>query len=88
MPAKFIFFLVLATLTANVQAQECLSQLKNKTEFDNLAGLPLSGKYGQVSAVKVVYDLHSGKLYFVNNTFYKYHVEFCRSQSEDTHLCL
>jgi pyruvate, water dikinase len=61
----------------------CLSQLKNKAEFDNLAGLPLSGKYGQVSAVKVVDDLSSGKLYFVNNAFYKYHYEFCSAYLND-----
>ena len=46
--------------------------------FDSLRGKPLSGKYGQVDEVKVVYSLSDAQLYFVNSTMYPLHFDFCQ----------
>lgn len=63
-------------------AQNSMEALSNKAEFDRLSGLPLTGKYGQVSAVKVVYEINSKKIFFINSHYYDYHYEFCKSELE------
>ncbi len=40
-------------------------------------------KYGQVDAVKVVYDLRSETLYFLNGKQYPYHYSFCSEYLND-----
>ena len=54
-----------------------LSKLENKTAFNQLTGNPLSSKYGEVDAVKVVYDINTKSIYFLNGKNYKYHHGFC-----------
>ena len=51
--------------------------LKDKAEFNMLSGKPLSNKYGEVDAIKVVYDIKSAKIYYLNGKNYKYHHGFC-----------
>ena len=68
------------TLTIKLNAQSFSDRINNISEFEKLSGLPLSEKYGQVSAVKIVFDLEKEKLYFINSKYYKYHHEFCRLQ--------
>ncbi len=46
-------------------------------EFKSLQSAPLSNNYAQVDAVKLVYDLKTDKLYFINSTQYKFHYDFC-----------
>ncbi|NOQ25631.1 MAG: pyruvate, phosphate dikinase [Bacteroidales bacterium] len=60
-----------------------MSRLESKKDFDNFSGLPLSEKYGQVSALKLVYDLKTQKLYFINSRYFKYHHEFCGRKIEN-----
>jgi pyruvate, water dikinase len=69
-----IAYLIIST---NSYSQAYLNKLTSKQDFDKLSGLPLSNKYGQVSAVKLVYDLQTEKLFFINSKYYKYHHEFC-----------
>jgi pyruvate, water dikinase len=76
------FFFLLFTLTGQAQSQTYLDTLKQKSDFDNFCGMPLSSKYGQVVAVKVVYDLQTEQLYFINSKYYKYHHEFCQGTIE------
>jgi pyruvate, water dikinase len=45
--------------------------------FMQFQGEPLSAKFTQVASVKVVWDIRSNQLFFINNRFYVYHYEFC-----------
>lgn len=63
---------------SNVFPQKYLSNISSKIDFNRLSGKPLSDKYGQVSSIKVVYDVKAGNLYFINSAYYLYHFEFCR----------
>lgn len=54
-----------------------MNRLESENDFDNFSGLPLSEKYGQVSALKLVYELQTKRLYFINSRYFKYHHEFC-----------
>ena len=57
--------------------QSYLTELNNPEDFNKLSGLPISGKYGQLDAVKVVYDIESHSIYFLNSKNFEYHHEFC-----------
>ena len=57
--------------------EEYLSMLTNQADFDALKGLPLSNKFTEVDAIKVVYDLNRQKLFFMNSRKYPYHYNFC-----------
>ena len=57
--------------------QSYLDKLVTTADFKNLSGLPISGKYGQLDAVKVVFDLESEVIYFLNADNFEYHHEFC-----------
>ena len=50
------------------------------SDFDKLCGSPLANKYGNVKAVKVVFDLRSKKLYYLNESNFKNHYEFCNKK--------
>ena len=54
-----------------------LSQIKSASDFVLLQGKPLSQKFGNVSAVKVVYEIATKKIYFVNGKKYRFHYDFC-----------
>jgi hypothetical protein len=58
-------------------AQSYLQSLNTISEFNTLSGLPLSDKYGQISAVKIVIDLKTNTLYFLNSSDFTFHHEFC-----------
>lgn len=49
-------------------------------DFKMLKGSPLSNKYSNISSVKVVYDLQSKDVYFINSFYYKFHYEFCLAE--------
>lgn len=52
-------------------------KLADSNSFQALSGSPLVAKYNGVSTVKVVYDLKSKKLYYINSNVYTYHFDFC-----------
>lgn len=54
-----------------------LNSLSDKSDFEILEGQPLVLKFGNVQGVKVVYDIQSQKIYYVNGKAFKYHSEFC-----------
>ena len=68
---------ILLLISIDTFSQSWLSEIKTKHDFDNLSGLPLSEKYGNVSAIKLVYDIKTKKIYYLNSKYYKYHHEFC-----------
>lgn len=74
---SFLFFWLFLFSMCVSYAQPFLSKLETESDFKILSGLPISGKYGQLDAVKVVFDLKSKKLYFLNAKNFEYHHEFC-----------
>ena len=61
----------------------CCAQVHYRNEitkietFNELKGLPNTNKFGAVHAVKVLLDIHTNTLYFLNANTYKLHVDFC-----------
>ena len=49
-------------------------------QFMEYSSSPLYQKYGQVYAVKVVYDAKTNEIYFVSSEEYQYHHEFCEEE--------
>ena len=75
----FRFLLIFIILNAcSSKAQQFLNKIEDEASFKTLSGAPLSSKYGNISSVKVVFDLKANKVYFLNSKFYKYHYEFCQ----------
>jgi len=73
----FVFFLLCSISTF---AQEFKPQLNHKIDFEEFSGEPLANKYGNVSSIKVVYELRTQKLHFINSHNYKNHLQFCQKQ--------
>ncbi|MEP1487136.1 MAG: PEP/pyruvate-binding domain-containing protein [Algibacter sp.] len=72
----FIALLIVANQIASAQINY-KGKLASIIDFNALKAKPLTQKYGNVEALKVVYDLNSEKLYFINSKHYKYHYTFC-----------
>lgn len=53
-----------------------LPAVKTENDFSTLEGEPLSGKFSNVTSVKVLYALRDKKLYFINGSLYRYHYDF------------
>lgn len=56
------------------------SQIQSFDDFKSRSAQPIYQKYGQVSAVKVVYDNKTDKIYFIFASEYTYHHEFCEEE--------
>ncbi len=54
-----------------------LSKINCQKDYDYLKGKPLSEKFGKAYSVKIVYQIHSGKLFFLNSKKYPFHYRFC-----------
>ena len=74
---RFLFFLLLFS-SCSSEAQQFLSKIDSQEEFKMLSGAPLSSKYGNIASIKVIYEIKTDKIYFINSNFYKYHYEFCQ----------
>lgn len=72
--ATVVFILANQIVSAQIN---CLDELTSVSDFNELKAKPISNKYGNVNALKVVYDLKAKKLYFINSNRYKYHYNFC-----------
>lgn len=60
------------------EEKDFLTELKDRSAYDDLKGRPLSDKYSQMESLKVVYDVRNKKLYFTNSIRYQYHFYFCQ----------
>lgn len=74
--------LFLFTIFGNraIKAQDFLHALKTEKEYDALKGLPPNPKYGQVSSLKVLWEIKKDKLYFVSSSKYEWHYDFAHSE--------
>lgn len=70
-------FLVFHSL---LMAQTSLPKLTSQKDFSDFSGLPLTEKYEQVTSIKVVYDIMSKNLYYINSKHFRYHHEFCAQE--------
>lgn len=64
-------------------AQNYTHTIASKQAFYALSGLPLSIKYTNIQAVKVVYDLQTQQLFFVDGNTYAFHHTFCQYELKD-----
>jgi len=77
---RIVFFWTSALLfLISLQAvgQPYLNTLASSKEFKILQGKPLSDKYGQVVSIKVVYQIASKKLFYINGSRFTVHHQFC-----------
>lgn len=82
MKLKLFFFLIIfAVSSVKLKADNAdyLTEIKTLSEFNAYKGKPLSDKYGQVDALKIVYDIHDNKMYFIQSEKYVYHYDFCKN---------
>jgi len=56
------------------------SNISETSTFEILEGKPLSEVYGDVSSVKVVYNLNNKQLYYINSNKYEMHYDFCTAE--------
>ncbi len=73
---QFLILFLLITNLAYCQVN-FKNNLKSESDFNSLKTAPVTKKYGRVDALKVVYDIKSKQLYFINSKVYKYHFRFC-----------
>lgn len=78
------FGLLFLLLSLQKAAPSYLVELQSETDFFQLSGDPLTNKYSDVSSVKVVYDLETKKLYFINSAYYQFHYEFCQAEIDES----
>ncbi len=76
-----IFFFFWLYLVFQLVSQNSVQKLNTLKAFKSFSGAPLSDRYGNVTSIKVVYDLGNGELYFVNANRFKFHYEFCATLS-------
>jgi len=76
-----IFILLL--ISSRIFGQNSLDRLNSKTDFESFSGLPLVEKYGEVSAIKLVYELKTKEIYYINSRYFRYHHEFCGYKLEN-----
>ena len=78
---KFTILCIAITLNLFVRSQDtihCLQNIFTEAEYALLKGNPNTSKFGEVDALKVLYDLKSDSIYFINSNYYDYHVNFCK----------
>jgi hypothetical protein len=70
-----LLFFYLSILVCFSQAS--LTKLNSIKEFDKFKSNPLSSQFSNVETVKVIYDLKSKKVYYINGNKYSLHFTFC-----------
>lgn len=76
-PLSFILIVLLNCCSSSPIAQEYLNSL-TEADFTALQREPLSSKYSEAQAVKLVYDLKKKEIYYISNRF-EYHNKFCQT---------
>ena len=72
----YLFSITLLLLFAQCTAQTSSNKLGKKQDFEDFCGPPLTDKYGEITAVKVVYDINTKKLHYINHHRFKFHHEY------------
>jgi pyruvate, water dikinase len=61
-------------------SQRAVHRLSDKKQFLELAGQPLSSKYGNIASIKLIIDTKSKKLYYISSKNFRYHYDFVTRQ--------
>jgi pyruvate, water dikinase len=78
-----LFIVVTFFCHFEVNAQQFVTELENSEQFTKLASLPLNSNLGQVQSIKLVVDLKTEKIYFINSKLYQFHAHFCANVMHD-----
>lgn len=77
MRAVLIISFLLLNAVFSAAGQGTLSSLSSHADFEEFAGPPLSAKFGEMQAVKIVYRIPNDQLTFLNSIHFKYHIDYC-----------
>lgn len=89
----FAFLLAAAAGRSQPQGAECqykkgvkdyLDRIGCPGDYNYLKGKSLTEKFGQVASVKIVYNMSSGRVYFINSSLYPFHYDFCSGVLNET----
>ena len=61
-----------------IDSIDFLDSITCPEEFDRIQGAPLSQIFSEVKSVKLVYEIASEKMYFIESKKYQLHFNFCR----------
>ncbi len=75
----FLTFTCCSILTM-AWSQRSTNSLSDKKQFLQLAGQPLSSKYGNIASIKLIVDTKTEKLYFISSKHFRYHYDFVTQQ--------
>lgn len=74
-----IYIVLFIHLSAFGQQEPAFSHsISSMKEFNDFSGEPLTDKFSQIDAVKVVYVISSRKIYYVNDRYAHLHYDFCK----------
>ena len=73
----YVIILSTASWSYSQDSLHYLSSISIQEDFASLKGNPNTSKFGEVDAVKVLYDIQNDSTYFINSAFYDYHISFC-----------
>lgn len=76
--ALFLLVFLLCFLGWSQKGPEFLFSIRSEQDFQSLKGNPNTAKFSEVEAVKVVYQIKTGKIYYINSGYHIYHVTFCQ----------
>jgi len=71
-----IFFALLSVLGFSQKKPAYLLKIDSKKDFDLLKGEPLSRNFNGIECVKIIYELSSKKLYYLDSKKYRWHYPF------------
>ena len=62
------------------RTDDFVNRVNDNNEFKALSGDPLSDKFSGVNSVKVIWDIQSDEIYYINSDKYEYHYTFCKAK--------
>jgi len=70
----------LINLTNSVASNEdYLSTIDSPDQYKSIEGEPLNPYFGEVTSVKFLYEINSGRIYYINNNLHRAHFYFAES---------
>jgi pyruvate, water dikinase len=59
--------------------EDYLSTIDNQEQFKSIEGEPLNPYFGEVTSVKFLYEIKTGRIYYINNNLHRAHFYFAES---------
>ncbi|MBS1634403.1 MAG: hypothetical protein JST26_00680 [Bacteroidetes bacterium] len=64
---------------AQSRVPDYLNTISNRADFDRMKGKPLSNNYNGIECIKVIYELRTDKIYYIESRKYTWHYSFVTS---------